>query len=404
MTVPPSSSSPSNTTRSAVETDALLKRLNMTWPKNVTELHVHLGGSVPLYRLWEIAIDRGIRGIGSGYEDFINILKIQDGKVKDLDSYLEVYDKIELIQSGPASVRESIIIAVHRAYRTGGMVKVGPGGEGGSPESLFAIRRFELRWNPLKRTGAVFLKGSHAGLYDMDRVIKSAVNAVEEVEIGFRGQIQVGHIFCFGRDLTFEANMALARKTRMWREKTNKIIGIDLAGNESVNPLSNPRKLEEMRLVFEEAGPGLGRTVHVGETHHVDVETFVKTIETLKPTRVGHPIAAVRAFWERKDDRGIKILKERQIVCELCVKSNLLTGAVKDVEEYGKILRTLDEHGIEYTFSTDAPSLQGTSLAEELLMLLGENAATPEQVLRALKVAEKASFLPQQGSAHPART
>lgn len=366
----------------------------ITWPKNVTELHVHLGGSVPLYRLWEIAIDRGIRGIGSGYEDFINLLKLQDGKVKDLDSYLEVYDKVELIQSGPASVRESIIIAVHRAYRTGGMVKVGPGGEGGSPESLFAIRRLELRWNPLKRTGAVFLKGIHAGLYDMDRVIKSAVNAVEEVELGFRGQIQVGHIFCFGRDLTFEANMALARKTRMWREQTNKIIGIDLAGNESLNPLSNPRRLEEMRIVFEEAGPGLGRTVHVGETPHIDIETFVKTIETLQPSRVGHPIAAVRALWDKKDDRGIKILKERKIVCELCVKSNLLTGAVKDLQEYGNILRTLDEHGIEYTFSTDAPSLQGTSLAQELLMLLDANAATPEQVLRALKVAERASFLP----------
>jgi adenosine deaminase len=380
--------------RRSGDAEVVQQTLEITWPKNVTELHVHLGGSVPLYRLWEIAIDRGIRGIGSGYEDFINLLKIQDGKVKDLDSYLEVYDKVELIQSGPASVRESVIIAVHRAYRTGGMVKVGPGGEGGSPESLFAIRRLELRWNPLKRTGAVFLKGSHAGLYDMDRVIKSAVNAVEEVEIGFRGQIQVGHIFCFGRDLTFEANMALARKTRLWREKTNKIIGIDLAGNESVNPLSNPRKLEEMRIVFEEAGPGLGRTIHVGETPHVDIESFVKTIETLKPSRVGHPIAAIRAIWDKKDDRGVKLLKERNIVCELCVKSNLLTGAVKDIQEYGRILRTLDEYGIEYTFSTDAPSLQGTSLAQELLMLLESNAATSEQIVRALKVADKASFLP----------
>jgi adenosine deaminase len=381
------------------ETDALLEQLNIKWPRHVTELHVHLGGSVPLYRLWEIAVDRGIRGIGSGYEDFINIIKIQDGKVKDLDSYLEVYDKIELIQSGPASVRESIIIAIHRAYRTGGMIKLGPGGEGGSPEGLFAIRRFELRWNPLKRTGAVFLKGSHAGLYDMDRVIKSAVNAVEEVEIGFHGQIQVGHIFCFGRDLTFEANMALARKTRLWREKTNKIIGIDLAGHESVNPLSSPRKLEEMRIVFEEAGPGLGRTVHVGETTHVDVETFIKTVEVLKPTRVGHPIAAIRALWDKKDDRGIKILKERGIVCELCVKSNLLTGAVKDLPEYGRILSTLDNYGIEYTFSTDAPSLQGTSLAEELLMLIFSKAATPDQVLKALEVADRASFLPPHAPA-----
>ncbi len=371
-------------------------KYGISWPKHVTELHVHLGGSVPLYRLWEIAIDRGIRGIGSGYEEFVNLLKIRDGKVSDLDSYLEVYEKIELIQSGPTSVRESIIIAIHRAYRTGGMISVGPGGEGGSPESLFAIRRFELRWNPLKRTGAVFLKGSHAGLYDLDRVIKSAVNAVEEVEIGFHGQIQVGHIFCFGRDLTFEANMALARKTRLWREKTNKIIGIDLAGAESVNPLSDPRKLEEMKIAFDEAGPGLGRTVHVGETRHVDIETFIKTVEALNPSRVGHPIAAIRALWERKDDRGLKLLQERGIVCELCVKSNLLTGAVKDIDEYGRVMNTLDEYGIGYTFSTDAPSLQGTSLAEELLMLLDAGAATPDQILRALAVAEKASFLPPE--------
>lgn len=375
--------------------DPIHESVKIQWPKHVTELHVHLGGSVPLYRLWEIAIDRGIRGIGSGYEDFVSLLKIEGGRVKDLDSYLEVYDKIELIQSGPASVRESIIIAIHRAYRTGGMAHVGPGGEGGAPESLFAIRRFELRWNPLKRTGAVFLKGSHAGLYDMDRVIKSAVNAVEEVEIGFRGDIQVGHIFCFGRDMTFEANMALARKTRLWREKTNKIIGIDLAGHESVNPLSSPRKLEEMRIVFDEAGPGLGRTVHVGESHHVDIQTFVKTVETLTPSRVGHPIVAIRALWDKKDDRGLKLLKERDIVCELCVKSNLLTGAVKDIEEYGRIISTLDDYGIRYTFSTDAPSLQGTSLAEELLMLLTRKAATSEQILRALANAEQASFLPE---------
>jgi adenosine deaminase len=382
-----------NTTSQSLSSAA--PAFHVDWPKHVTELHVHLGGSVPLYRLWEIAIDRGIRGIGSGYEEFVSLLKIEGGKVKDLDSYLEVYDKIELIQSGPASVRESIIIAIHRAYRTGGMVSVGPGGEGGSPESLFAIRRFELRWNPLKRTGAVFLKGSHAGLYDMDRVIKSAVNAVEEVEIGFHGDIQVGHIFCFGRDMTFEANMALAKKTRLWREKTNKIIGIDLAGHESVNPLSSPRKLEEMRIVFDEAGPGLGRTVHVGESHHVDIETFIKTVETLRPSRVGHPIAAIRALWDKKDDRGLKLLKEREIVCELCVKSNLLTGAVQDIAEYGRIISTLDEYGIAYTFSTDAPSLQGTSLAEELIMLLSQRAATPEQILRALNTAERASFLPK---------
>ena len=367
------------------------------WPQTVTEIHVHLGGSVPLYRLWEIAVERGIRGLGSGYEDFIGLVKIQGDKIKDLDSYLEIYDRIELIQSGPNSVRESIIIAIHRAYRTGGMIALGPGGEGGSPFSLFSIGRFELRMNPMKRTGAVFLKGQHAGLYDVDRVIKSACSAVEEVELAFKGKIQAGLLFVFGRDMTFDANMILAAKIRAWREKTDKIIGIDLAGPESANPLSDPARLKEMQRLFNEAGAGVGRTIHAGETPHVSLETFLATVEALDPSRVAHPIVAFRAYWEKNDDRGLKLLKERDIICELCVKSNLLTRAVRDIAEYGRIINTLDEFGIKYTFSTDAPSLQGTSLAEELIMLLSNHAASEEQVLRALRVADECTFLPRVG-------
>ncbi len=369
------------------------KWLQIKWPRTVAEIHVHLGGSVPIYRLWEIAIERGIRGLGSGYEDFLDVIKIQENRVHNLDSYLEIYDKIELIQSGPNSVRESLIIAIHRAYRTGGMIHLGPGGEGGSPTPLFNIGKLELRFNPMKRTGAVFLKGSHAGLYDVDRVIRAAFSAVEDVELGFKGRIKVGLIFCFGRDMTFEANSILAAKTQAWAEKTDKIIGVDLAGPESVNPLSSPALLGEMKQVFDSVDPRLGRTIHVGETKHVSLDTFIRTVEALNPRRVAHPIVAFRSWWDQKDDRGLKLMKERDIVCELCVKSNLLTGAARDIAEYGRIINTLDEYGIRYTFSTDAPSLQVTSLAEELILLLDSGAATVEQVLRALQVAEEASFL-----------
>lgn len=121
------------------------------WPKSVTELHVHVGGSVPLYRLWEIAVDRGIRGLGDGYNEFLSRVRIDGDKVHDLDSYLEIYDTIELVQSGPEAIRQSAIISIHRAFRTGGMPHIGPGGEGGDPETLFAIENLELRLNPLKR-------------------------------------------------------------------------------------------------------------------------------------------------------------------------------------------------------------------------------------------------------------
>ena len=368
----------------------------IAWPESVTELHVHLGGSVPLYRLWETGVDRGIRGLGDNYEDFIERLKIDGDRIHDLDSYLEVYDRVELIQSGPAGVRESIIIALHRAYRTGGMVQMGPGGEGGSPTSLFRIGRLEIRFNPMKRTGAVFLKGQHAGLYDADRVLKAAMTAVEEVEIAFSNSMQAGIIVCFGRDMTLRANQILAEKINLWSQGQSKIVGIDLAGPESADPLSDPKRLADMKAVFASVNPALGRTVHVGETPHVDLETFIRTIEALNPSRVAHPIVAFRAWWEHGDDRGLKLLKERGIVCELCVRSNLLTRAVASVEEYGRVLRTLDEFGIPYTFSTDAPSLQNSSLAEELLLLLQHDAVNEDQILRALRAADEATFIPRR--------
>lgn len=366
---------------------------NIPWPETVTKLHVHLGGAVPLYRLWEIAVQRGIRGLGSGYEDFINILKIQENETKNLDNYLEIFDTVELIQSGPEAIKESIIIATHRAYRTGGMPNVGPGGEGGAPESLFKIGKLELRFNPMKRTGAVFLKGKHAGLYDVDRVIKAACEATEDLEIGFNNKIQVGLILCFGRDMTYEANKILAEKIQEWRQKTKKIIGIDLAGHESVNPLSSPVQLNEMKSIFDEAGKGLGRTAHIGETPHVDIQTFLKTVDALNPDRVAHPISALRAYWNNKDDRGLKLLQERNIVCELCVKSNLLTQAIHSIAEYKQVLETLDKFNIRYTFSTDSPCLQNTSLAEEFMLLLKNDSASPEQILRSLEVAEESTFL-----------
>lgn len=369
------------------------KNIKINWPKTVTEIHVHLGGSVPLYRLWEIAVERGIRGLGRGYEEFLDILKIKDDRVKDLDTYLEVYDTIELIQSGPQAVRESILIAAQRAYRTGGMPKLGPGGEGGTPKSLFTIGNLELRLNPLKRTGAVFLKGKHAGLYDVDRVIKSACEALDDIELGFRGKLNVGLIFCFGRDMEFEANKILAEKALKWSERNNRIIGIDLAGHESINALSDKKDLANMASLYAMFPDDFGRTVHVGETPHVELETFINTIEALNPQRVAHPIVALKSFWDKKDDRGLKLLKERGIVCELCVRSNLLTRAVANIEEYGRILNTLDEFEIPYTFSTDAPSLQVGSLAGELIMLLNSGAANEEQILRALKTADEATFL-----------
>ena len=365
-------------------------------PGGVTEQHVHLGGSVSIYRLWEMGQMHGIRGLGS-YDEFLTKTHRRPDNAHSLEEYLCIFDLVEAIQSGPQNLRESIHVAVSGAFRTGGMRRLGPGGEGADLEPALAIRKLELRLCPLKRTGVPFLRGEHAGLYDLDRIIMAACQAAAEAEVFYHGDMRVGLIFCFGRDLTWEANAILAKKTRLWRETYSNIIGIDLAGSESARSLADPEDRARLRELFAEAagsGPGaLGRTIHCGETPAVDVNTFIATIEALEPHRVGHPLAAAHAYWDSGDDRGLRLLAERGITCEICPWSNHLTG-ILPIERSGELLCLLDQFHIKYTLNTDSPALQKTSLALEIEFLLTKGGAQPEQISRAFETAEASTFLP----------
>src|SRR5262245_44105306 len=269
-------------------------------PESVTEQHVHRGGSVSIYRVCEMGQIRDTRGLASS-DQCVRLAHRPPYTITSLDQYLRVFDLVEAIQRGPDSVRESIHVAVSGAYRTAGMRQLGPGGEGADLDPPLAVRKLELRLCPLKRTGAPFLRGEHAGLYDLDRIIMAACQAATETEVFYRGAMQVGLIFCFGRDLTWEANAVLAAKTRLWRATYTNIVGIDLAGSERACSLVDPNDRARLRELFIEAagrGPGaLGRTIHCGEISYVDIDTFIATVHALEPQRVSHPLAAAYAYW-----------------------------------------------------------------------------------------------------------
>ncbi len=355
-------------------------------PEGVFEVHVHLGGAVPIHRLYESAVDRGIRLPVQSYDEFADLLHRRLDNSGSLEKYLEIYEVAERIQSGPQALRESVLIALNGAARTGGSTRVAEGEALVPLPHRLPLTGIELRMNPLKRNGN--------GLWDLDRVMLAACSGVEEIQTAYKGRLRAGLIVCLGRDLPDEQNLIIARKTALWASKGLPVVGLDLAGPESANPLSDPARLRTMAEFYEMAG--VGRTVHCGETRSIDLETFLATMRELKPHRVGHPLAACRALWEQNDDRGLRLMAERGIVAELCVVSNLLTRAVENVEQYGLLLKTLDDYGIEYCFSTDAPSLQKTTLASELELLLSRGAASIEQLERSLVSAVKCTFLREQ--------
>lgn len=356
-------------------------------PEGVVEQHVHLGGAVPIHRLFESAVDRGIRLPVTGYEEFSDLLHRRKDNSGSLERYLEIYEVAERIQSGPGALRESVLIALNGAARTQGSLKITSEGEAVVPtKALLPIRALELRFNPMKRNGG--------GIWDLDRVMLAACSGVSEVRTAYKGRMRAGLIICLGRDLPYDQNRILAEKVALWSRDRLPVVGIDLAGPESANPLSDPKELKLMGELFAMAGDKVGRTVHCGETRAVDLETFMATVSELNADRVGHPLVIARAYWEKGDDRGLRFMQEHGIIAELCVVSNLLTGAIEKIEEYAKLLNLFDEYDIRYTFSTDAPALQKTTLASEIELLLRHEAATPEQIERSFLTAAESSFLP----------
>jgi adenosine deaminase len=357
--------------------------------EGVVEQHVHLGGAVPIHRLFEAAVDRGIRLPVSSFTEFSHLLHRRRENSGTLEKYLEIYEVAERIQSGPRALRESVLIALNGAARTQGATRVSLEGEALTPlKAQLPIKALELRFNPMKRNSG--------GIWDLDRVMLAACSGVSEVKTAYKGMLQAGLIVCLGRDLPMDQNRVLAEKVARWSKEGLPVIGIDLAGPESACPLDNPKDLEEMSEIYALAGQDVGRTVHCGETQAVDLETFKKTLEGLKADRVGHPLVVARAYWENGDTSGLEFLTEHNIVAELCVVSNLLTGAVEDIETYGRLLKLFDEFGVRYTFSTDAPALQKTTLASELQLLLDGGAASSEQLEAAFETAANSSFLPDQ--------
>jgi aminodeoxyfutalosine deaminase len=99
---------------------------------------------------------------------------------------------------------------------------------------------------------------------------------------------------------------------------------------------------------------GLRLTAHAGETDGPD---SVRAALLVGAERIGHGIRAV-------DDVDLmRILREEQIPLEICITSNVRTGAVRSRDAHP--VRRLFDAGVPITLNTDDPGVFETDLARE---------------------------------------
>lgn len=330
-------------------------------PRELIDLHIHLGGAVAPHILWSIAHSQGFKLPVKSYFEFVELITSRPDKVGSLEEYLKImHTWTEKIQSSPSAIERSVYEVIGKEYRSS------------------RVTQIELRFNPAKRNLNSEL--------DLDHIIHAALRGMDRavLEYGVRACL----IFCLAREWDHKLNAIILDKAIKY--KSRGVLGIDLAGTEKDALELKPEVVPAYVDLFDRArAAGLKTTVHTGETAGTGAEGVVAVVEKLKPHRIGHGIRAAY------DESAMKLLKERNVVLELCPTSNLHTRAVDGIAELTHIVRTLWDRGVKITINTDGPYLLETDMSREVALIESNGILTPQQIDQTLAWAREHSFIPK---------
>jgi len=324
----------------------------------LADLHIHVGAAVAPHILWSIAHDQGFKLPVQTFWEFRDLVTAKPEQISNLNDYLAIlHEWTEKIQSSPAAIERSIYEVIGKEFRSSN------------------VSLIELRFNPMKRN----LDGER----DLDHIIHAALRGMDRACLEYG--VRAGLIFCLAREFPLELNEIIVKKAVKYRARG--VVGIDLAGPE-MHTLELGAEVDGYRDLFERArAAGMGTTVHTGETQYTAVPGVLAVLEKLRPSRIGHGVAAAAS------DEAVRKLEETGTVLEICPSSNLRTHAVSDLEALGAALRTFEDGGVRYTINTDGPYLLNTHLRFEYQMLLDAGILTESQVERVNAVAHAATFI-----------
>src|SRR6185295_15032932 len=216
-------------------------------PRDLIDLHIHVGGAVAPHILWSIAHSQGFKLPVKSYWDFVELITARPGKVASLEEYLKImHTWTEKIQSSPSAIERSVYEVIGKEYR-------------GS-----RVTHIELRFNPMKRNLNSEL--------DLDHIIHAALRGMDRAVLEYG--VKMGLIFCLAREFDHKLNSIIVDKAIKYR--TRGVYGIDLAGTETNAMELKPERVAEYEDLFARArAAGLKTTIHTGETAGTGAEGVI---------------------------------------------------------------------------------------------------------------------------------
>lgn len=176
---------------------------------------------------------------------------------------------------------------------------------------------------------------------------------IENVLKGLKSNnnVKTNLILCMMRGFPKENNLKTIEVAEKYLNKG--VCAIDLAGAEDKYPLID--YIDLFNIIKEKNIPF---TIHAGENgNHKEIDLAIK----LGTKRIGHGIHA----YENEDT--IKLLKEKNILLEICPTSNVQTNSIDEYKNHP--IYNFYESGINICVNTDNKTVSNISLTDEYIKL-----------------------------------
>lgn len=310
-------------------------------------LHEHIDGDLRLSTLIDLARERGLTLPTLDPTELASWFD-QRAHAGSLPAYLEGFALTIAAMASPAAIARVAFEAAEDA-RTDGCVLA------------------ELRCAP--------------NLWETDGI--SAEAAIEALLSGLhRSPLPTGLIVCALRHHTPAETERVARLAVRYRAQG--VVAFDLAGPEFGHPPS-----EHAGAFAAAREAGLPITCHAGEA-----DEAMRVIEAarLGARRIGHGVRLADALASAAGQALIDEAIARRLHLEVCVTSNLHTGAAASRATHP--IRALWEAGIDLSFHTDNRLMSGVSASSEAASLVRENGFSFAELASMSLRAAQASFLP----------
>lgn len=322
------------------KTSEIIQRL----PK--AELHCHLDGSLRVATILELAENQKVPLPAGNEKDLSEILAV-DGKVKNLEEYLERFDITLSVLQVPEALKRTAYELAEDCWNDG-------------------VRYLEVRYSPILHTQ----KGM-----TISESVDAVKKGLEEAEKDFG--ILTGIIICGIRNISPESSLKLADLAVQY--KNRGVVGFDLAGAEENFPAKHHQ--EAFELILKK---NINATLHAGEAY--GPESIHQAIHACGAHRIGHGTR----LKENKD--LMAFLNDHRIALEICLKSNIQTRSIPSLKEHP--FKFYFDKRLRVTLNTDNRLISNTTLTQEYQLAIDNFALSPQDVRTIIINGFKSAFLP----------